>query len=93
MKRIGPHFSDELRAAGLVGLPFSWGDDGVIQYDAAMLPTQIAAVEAVYAAHDPAAPADPTPRDRLLAHLDDMAEDGALAPKLRTLVARLREVL
>lgn len=54
MKRIGPSFSEELRRAGLLGLPFSWGDDGVIQFDDRCTGVQREAVLAVYAAHDPA---------------------------------------
>ena len=61
MTRIGPTFAEELRTAGLTGLPFSWGDDGVIQYDPRMTPAQIAAVQAVYAAHDPTAPSIQVP--------------------------------
>lgn len=51
---IGPSFVRELRAAGLGGLPFSWGPDGVF-YSPKMTAEQIAAVEAVLAAHDPTA--------------------------------------
>lgn len=54
MKLIGPAFSDELKASGLVGLPFSWGADGDIQFNERMTPAQIAAVKAMYAVHDPA---------------------------------------
>lgn len=50
---IGTSFADEIRRAGLGGLPFSWGGDGSFQFGAAMTPEQIAAVQAVYAAHDP----------------------------------------
>lgn len=63
MKRIGPTFVTELQVAGLLGLPFSWGPDGVITYGAAMTPAQIAAVEAVYAAHDPDRQPPPTVED------------------------------
>lgn len=52
-KAIGPTFSIELAAAGLNGLPFAWGADGTLSFDGTMTPTQIAAVEAIYAAHDP----------------------------------------
>lgn len=65
---IGPSFTAEIVAAGLGGLPFSWGADGVFQFAASMTSTQIAAVEAVYANHDPtvpAAPSPPTPRQWL----------------------------
>lgn len=44
-------FFDELQAAGLVGLPFSWGDDGSLFFDAAMTEEQIASVQEVYDAH------------------------------------------
>jgi hypothetical protein len=56
MKAIGPNFQNELKAAGLLGLPFAWGDDGAINFGAAITPTQQAAIEAVYAAHDPTKP-------------------------------------
>ena len=59
-KAIGPSFSDELKAAGLFGLPFSWGADGMFQFDPRMTQAQLNAVLAVYAAHDPATPAAPT---------------------------------
>lgn len=54
MKAIGPTFTDELKVAGLLGLPFSWGADGALNFGEAMTPKQIAAVQAVYDAHDPA---------------------------------------
>ena len=53
MKNIGPTFGNELDAAGLLGLPFSWGADGTFQFDERMTQPQIDAVNAVYAAHDP----------------------------------------
>lgn len=71
MKQIGLSFVTELKEAGLLGLPFSWGADGAIEFartpttfDAegtevpgAFLMSQAErdAVLAVYAAHDPAA--------------------------------------
>lgn len=63
MKRIGPAFPAELKAAGLDGLPFSWDEDGTLVFGSLdgpqMTDEQIAAVQAVYAAHDPDAPAPP----------------------------------
>jgi len=51
---IGPTFPDDLREAGLIGLPFSWTPDGL--YDTSQLtPEQLGAVNAVLAAHDPTA--------------------------------------
>ena len=54
--KIGPSFPGELRAAGLMGLPFAWGDDGTFTFDPQMTPEQIAGVQAVFAAHDPTKP-------------------------------------
>lgn len=54
--KIGPNFFNELAAAGLAGLPFSWGSDGAFEFGAGMTQAQIAAVHAVYAAHDPSKP-------------------------------------
>ena len=69
MVRIGPSFSQELTLAGLFGLPFSWGADGSFQFDPRMTQAQIDAVQAVYAAHDPAKPAPPvvTLQDQVVA--------------------------
>lgn len=53
-KQIGPTFAAELVAAGLSGLPFSWSDAGVFNFDAAMTQQQRDAVTAVYTAHNPA---------------------------------------
>lgn len=55
MKNIGTSFFKELKLAGLLGLPFSWGADGEIYFSEGMTEEQIAAVNAVYAAHDPLA--------------------------------------
>lgn len=55
MKTIGKSFYSELVAAGLDGLPFSWGEDGSFEFSDSMTDEQIAAVNAVYAAHDPTA--------------------------------------
>lgn len=68
MNIIGPSFSSELTAAGLLGLPISWNPDGVnfgdvvnldgtMTLNPALSPGSRAAVEAVVAAHDPTAPA------------------------------------
>lgn len=62
MKPIGPTFQRELQSAGLLGLPFSWSSDGSINFDDAMTQTQIDAVNAVYAVHDPnVQPIQPVP--------------------------------
>lgn len=74
MKPIGPSFSDELKAAGLMGLPFAWGADGAFHFDPRMTQTQIDAVMVVYTAHDPTRP-DPQQaieRDGKLVEIDSM---------------------
>ena len=53
---IGPSFPDELKAAGLFGLPFSWGADGHFTFDPALAAEKVTAIQAVYAAHDPTTP-------------------------------------
>lgn len=57
-KAIGPNFGNEIFAAGLAGLPFSWDAAGHITFNDAMTGPQMSAVQAVYAAHDPSK-ADP----------------------------------
>jgi hypothetical protein len=51
-KIIGPSFGMELEAAGLLGLPFSWGEDGLFGLENCTQSEQDA-VNAVLAAHDP----------------------------------------
>lgn len=53
---IGPNFANELQAAGLLGLPFTWNGLGEFNFSEAMTQLQIDAVLAVFAAHDPTAP-------------------------------------
>lgn len=55
MKPIGKTFAKELAAAGLSGLPISWGSDGNINFSDAVSDAEKAAVLAVYEAHDPKA--------------------------------------
>lgn len=50
---IGPTFANELKAAGLDGLPFSWGEDGQFCFDPSLPQVSREAILAVYAAHDP----------------------------------------
>ena len=94
-KTIGPHFIAELQAAGLVGLPFTWGEDGAIQFDPRMTQPQRDAVLAVYAAHNPATPA-PTPQ-RDLDIADARAKAQAVVagglPELKAFVAALAKAL
>lgn len=65
MKTIGPNFPAEIKAAGLAGLSFGWTPDSALVFDAAMTPEKIAAVQAVYAAHDPSKPLTQTPQESI----------------------------
>lgn len=53
MATIGPHFPEELQAAGLLGLPFSWDANGNMSGVEALTSPQQIALAAVIAAHDP----------------------------------------
>ena len=53
-KAIGPNFGNELATAGLAGLAISWDPLGNILRGSTVTDAQWAAVQAVYAAHDPA---------------------------------------
>lgn len=55
MKIIGANFFNEITAAGLAGLPFSWTAHGVT-FMPEMTPAQVSLVNAVLAAHNPDAP-------------------------------------
>jgi hypothetical protein len=50
-KILGDSFADELKAADLLGLPFSWSKDGVMEFGDSMTQQQIESVMAVYVAH------------------------------------------
>ena len=53
-KQLGPTFGDEITAAGLAGLPFSWGaTDDTITGRENLSPEQNATLDEVIAAHDP----------------------------------------
>lgn len=51
--KIGPNFSFELRAAGLIDPPISWGADGSIEGRERLSSDEEATLDAVIAAHDP----------------------------------------
>jgi hypothetical protein len=63
-KKIGPSFSDEIFAAQLGGLPFSWSDDGSYSIDQ-LTPEQREAFLQVLAAHDSTKPARMTGHDSI----------------------------
>jgi hypothetical protein len=52
----GANFYNEIAAAGLATLPFSWGSDGVNLSDPRLTAPQKTAINAVLAAHDPTKP-------------------------------------
>jgi hypothetical protein len=51
--RIGETITDELKAAGVLGLPFSWASDGTLYFETGVTVEQRQAIEAVFAAHVP----------------------------------------
>lgn len=79
---IGLSFASEVEAAGLMGAPFGWGEDGEISGRENLTPAQNTALDAVIAAHDPSAPAP----DRSAEAVD---AEIAASPALRGLVRLL----
>lgn len=66
MKRLGATFGDEVIAAGLGGLPFSWGTDGVFHGRESLTEQQNALLDTVIATHDPSRTRGaPTPQEKL----------------------------
>lgn len=53
MKTIGPTFGEELRAAGLLGLPFSWESNGEFCGVENISPEDAAKLQSVIDAHRP----------------------------------------
>lgn len=70
-KAIGPTFSAELEAAGVLTLPFSWNADGDINFSPSMTNDQIAAVQSVYETHDPNKESWAAYQQRAMAALDE----------------------
>ena len=99
--RIGPSFTDELKAAGVAGLPFSWREsDGFVRMDDPLLTdAQRTAIQAVIAAHDPTIPSAAQRRERakqaatkaLKDHLR-MMETSDVTEDMKTLVKLLNAV-
>lgn len=91
MPAIGPTFGEEIRAAGLSGLPFSWGSDGKIEFGEAMDQDQRGAVLAVAAAHDPKAvlAEPPDPDSDLESALEMARKKGTLDALIDALLGRL----
>lgn len=52
-KQLGPALGNELIDAGLIGLPLSWGGDGVFEFDeGALSPEQITKLQEVVSNHN-----------------------------------------
>jgi hypothetical protein len=61
-KALGETFGRDMAAAGIPGLPISWGrTDDTIQGRDGLTPEQNATLEQVIAAHDPSAKLPPAP--------------------------------
>lgn len=89
MKTIAPTFANELRAAGLFGLPFSWQEDGTINFGEEMTQEQIDAVNVVYAAHDPGKQLGIDPLTKIRALEAAQADRQAKATRIATLKSAL----
>lgn len=89
--RIGPSFAEELAAAGLMGLPFTWGPDGRFTWDPALRPEQRQQVLDVYRRHDPTRPGPPTKQQRVQAACAAILSDAASPAALRALCLALHE--
>jgi hypothetical protein len=90
-KVIGPSFQSELRAAGVLGLPFSWDNLGI--YMEALTPAQRVTVQAVYNAHNAATALPNSEKDITLdAFLDSTAGAAykALVVAVRTEINTVR---
>jgi hypothetical protein len=94
MKPIGRTFANEVRAAGLHGLPFGWNGDGRFEWGDDITEAQRAAVLAVYEAHDPTALPPPviTPRDIARAKID-AALAAKSSPAILDALAAIKAVL
>lgn len=100
MAVIGPTFADELRVAGLAGLPFSWGSDGVLEFDRSVTLADRQAILAVLAAHDPQRACADVVRDAFVdvqAKVDAVRKDGTVPKSVLTAIEAmegcLKEVL
>lgn len=51
--RLGKHFARELHEAGMDGLPFSWGEDGALNFGPEITAEQRDDILALAARHDP----------------------------------------
>lgn len=90
-KRIGPAFASEFVASGIGDVAgFSWGADGSLYGIENMTDAQLAALDALLAAHDPDAMPSParSAEERLLDAL--VAEGVVPSAKQRAVLDRLR---
>lgn len=83
MNAFGPTFANEIHAAGLGGLPFSWDpESGAVNGRENLTAAENAALDAVIAAHDPTKlapvihPVDERMTDPVFAALVEEVADG-----------------
>jgi hypothetical protein len=103
MAKIGPSIGDELDAAGVAGLPFSWREsDGVVRTDdPALTPSQRTAILAVFAAHSPLKKSKQQTKDDslvqakidFLAHCTVLEGDATLPQQMRKLGTLLKKIV
>ena len=66
---FGPTFGDEVVAAGLGGLPFSWGDDGKVEGQEKLTKEQQVVLNQTIAKHNPKKTVPPSTTEQKLKYL------------------------
>lgn len=86
MVKFGPNFAEEIEAAGLMGLPFSWDVETGKVWAERLTPEQRAKLDAVIAAHEAKPAALDIKREaakRIERHFPDFKQRNALAAWLK----------
>ena len=86
--RFGPTFYDELKAAGVIGLPFSWNPDDMSEplfYGPGVSKSTQRVIEGVVAAHNPGK-SYTSPRDAMKQQIQSATTLDELKPILEKMV-------
>lgn len=75
---IGPHWGDEIREAGLSGLPIGFSGDRYWYDDGAMTTSEIDSLNALAVSHVDSAPAEPNALGNLIAYAKTLINDPTL---------------